>query len=110
MIKDCMVRVKLKKHYKEHRPISYFGKVSAFTDHWVAVDGRAVMISRAERSGVQVDKHTTRVLIPASNIESIQLLPDTFDYKNLNITTEGQQIRVVVDGKTESFIGELGEG
>jgi hypothetical protein len=50
------------------------------------------------------------VVIPRENIDSIRVLPDTFDLNNIQITTEGQQLRVVVDGKRDCFIGEMGEG
>lgn len=110
MIKDRIVRVKLKKHYAEHRPLSYVGKVTAFNDKWVVMDGRCIMLTRQQPNGVQVDAHSAAMMLPAENIESIRVLPDNFDPAAMKFTTEGQQIRLVVDGKRDCYVGELGEG
>jgi len=59
---------------------------------------------------VQVDKHRSVVLVPRDNIESVVVLPDSFDVKNMKFTTEGQQIQIVVEGGANAYIGELGEG
>jgi hypothetical protein len=110
MLKDRMVRIKMKKYYHEQKPISFFGKCTVFTETWLAVEGKSVMVARREPNGVQIDSHLTQVVIPRENIDSIRVLPDTFDLNNIQITTEGQQLRVVVDGKRDCFIGEMGEG
>ena len=110
MIKDKIVRVKLKKNFHEHRPMSYVGKVSAFNDYWVVMEATAILIARSQPNNVQVDKHRSAALIPRDNIESILVLPDNFDVKNIKITTEGQQIQLVVEGGANAYIGELGDG
>ena len=110
MLKDRMVRIKMKKHYHEQKPMSFFGKCTVVTETWLAVEGKSVMVARREPNGVQIDSHLTQVVIPRENIDSIRVLPDTFDLNNIQITTEGQQLRVVVDGKRDCFIGEMGEG
>lgn len=110
MIKDRMVRVKLKKHYKEQRPYNYVGKATAFSEDWVVLEAKGIMLSRAQPNGVQIDARANPVMIPRDNIESIRILPDSFDINNITVTTEGQQLRLVVDGPRDVFIGELGEG
>ena len=110
MIKDRTVRVKLKKHYKEQRPISYVGKVVAFSDYWMAMEALTLQLNRHEQNGVQIDKVRSQVLIPRDNIESIRVLPDTFDIKKLQVTTEGQQLQLIVEGGAPCHIGDLGEG
>ena len=110
MLKDRIVRIKLKKHFKEQRPISYVGKVTSMNDYWVVVDARALMLNRHESVGVQSDKKNNAIVIPRDNIESIRVLPDSFDAANLRFTTDGQQLRMIVDGALDCYIGELGEG
>lgn len=110
MIKDQMVRIKLKKCFHEQRPFSYVGKVAAFGDAWVVVDGKGVMAARQQPNGVQIDDKVTRTVIPRDNIESIRVLPDDFDMKNIQATTEGQQLVLEVAGDFNVVIGELGEG
>ncbi len=110
MIKDRIVRIKLIKRFQEQRPISYIGKVTAFSESWVVLDAYGVMLCRQESEGVQVDKRASAIMIPRENVESIQILPDNFDLENLKFTTEGARLVLVVDGSRDSFVGELGEG
>lgn len=110
MIKDKIVRIKLKRHYAGHRPLSYVGKVSAFSDYWVVMEAIGILVARNQPNNVQVDKHRSGAIIPRDNIESIMLLPDNFDIKNVKFTTEGQQIQIVVDNGPNIYVGELGEG
>ncbi|MBI2423835.1 MAG: hypothetical protein HYV27_13475 [Candidatus Hydrogenedentes bacterium] len=110
MLKDRMIRVKLKKSFKEQRPISYIGKCTAFSDYWVVMEGRALMVARSQPNHVQVDKDRSAILVPRDNIESIQVLPDGFDIKKIEILTEGQQLHVKVEGAADTYIGEIGEG
>lgn len=110
MIKDKIARVKLKRHYREQRPLSYVGKVTSFSEYWVAMEATALLIARNLPNNVQVDKHRSVLLVPRDNVESIVVLPEGFDAKNMKFTTEGQQIQIVVEGGANVYIGELGEG
>jgi len=110
MIKDRIVRVKLKKFFHEQKPMNYVGKVTAFNEHWVVLDAKGIMLSRAQPNGVQIDATSSAMMIPRENIESIRVLPDNFNLEEISITTEGQQLRMVVDGKRDAYLGELGEG
>jgi hypothetical protein len=110
MIKDQIVRIKLVKRYQHQRPISYIGKVVHFSDAWIVIDGYGMILSRAQSNGVSLDKLKSRNMIPRENIESIHILPDDFDVKNIQFTTNDQQIVVEVKGGQASFIGEMGEG
>lgn len=110
MIKDRMVRVKLKKSFAEQRPHSYVGKVTAFNDFWLAMEATGVMVARNQPNNIQIDKHRNAVLVPRENVESIVILPDNFDVKSIKITTEGQQIQMIVPGAANVYIGEMGEG
>lgn len=110
MIKDRIVRVKLQKRYAGHRPLNYVGKVTAFNDRWVVMDAKCIMLTRQQPNGVQADTTSSAMMIPSENIESIRVLPDNFDLNKFSFTTEGQQLLLVVDGKRDCYIGELGEG
>ncbi|HOQ88984.1 MAG TPA: hypothetical protein PLO53_06300 [Candidatus Hydrogenedentes bacterium] len=110
MLKDRMVRVKLIRRFKEQRPQSYVGKVTGFSEGWVILEGKLVLVSRNIPGGAQIDAQKTVVLIPRDNIESIQLLPDSFNIDGMTISTEGQQLRINVEGGAPSYIGEMGEG
>jgi hypothetical protein len=110
MLKDQMVRIKLKRHFTGQRPLNYIGKCIAFTDPWLVVDGKCVMVARNQSDGVQVDEGKTRHLIPREAIESIRVLPDGFDINALKATTNGQQLLLVVEDGQDVYVGEMGEG
>jgi hypothetical protein len=110
MLKDRIIRIRLKKYFHEQKPICYVGKCTAFNDYWVVLDGRCIMIARNQPNNIQLDPKPSAMVIPRDNVESIRVLPDNFDVDNISFTTEGQQLRMVVDGKRDCFIGELGEG
>lgn len=110
VLKDRLVRVKLKKYCQEQRPRSFVGRVTGFSNHWIVIEGRGVMLARAQSNGAQVDAKPTHVLIPRDNVDHIHVLPDAFDVKNLQFTTEGQQVVMVVPNAQSCFLGEIGEG
>lgn len=110
MIKDRIVRIRLRKNFKEQKPYSFVGKVTGWSDNWIAIEGKGIMLTRQNPSGVQVDEGMKVVLIPRENIDHIQVLPDNFDLNNIKVTTEGQQLVLVIDEKRNSFLGEMGEG
>ena len=109
MIKDRIVRVKLRRGTQQ-RPLNYIGKVTAFNDLWVVMEARAVLVCRSQPNGVQVDKRPSAIMVPRESIESIRVLPDNFKVDEIRVTTEGQQLRVMVDGAPDCYIGEMGEG
>jgi hypothetical protein len=110
MIKDKMVRVKLRKHFHEQRPMLFVGKVTGFSENWVILHAKGLMLSRSQPNGVQIDAKPSAMLIPRDNIDSIRVLPDSFDLETIKITTDGQQIRMVVESAQDALLGEMGEG
>jgi hypothetical protein len=110
MIKDRIVRVRLKKSYKEQRPWSYVGKVTAFNEHWIVMEARGIVLARQQSTGVEIDKKPSAMMFPRENIESIRVLPDSFDIANMTVTTDGQQLRLVVEKAADVYLGDLGEG
>ena len=88
----------------------YVGKVSGFSEEWIILHAKGMMLSRNQPNGVQIDEKPSAILIPRDNIDSIRVLPDNFDINTIKITTEGQQIRMVVDGAQDALLGEMGEG
>jgi len=110
MIKDRIVRIRLRKYYKEQKPFSYVGKVTAWSENWVAIEGKGIMLSRQSSTGVQIDADIKLILIPRETIETIQILPDSFNINDIRTTTEGQQVVLVIDDKRNAFLGEIGEG
>lgn len=109
MIKDRIVRLKLRKGAQPH-PWSFVGRVTAFNDNWIVMEARGIMLSRAQQQGADIDAKPSAMMFPRESIESIRVLPDNFDLANIKLTTEGQKLMLVVDGAANAFLGELGEG
>lgn len=110
MIKGHNVRIKLRKYFREQRPMSYVGKVTSFSEDWVVLEARGIMLSRQQPNGVQIDAKSSAMMIPRDNIESIRVLPSNFDITKIQVSTEGQQLVLLVEGAPDAYIGELGEG
>lgn len=110
MLKDRIIRVRMKKFFSEQRPISYVGKCREYMDNWVLLEGRTVMVCRHMPNGVQIDKATSVVMIPRESIDNVRVLPEKFDITNMKVATEGQQIQLVVEGGADVMLGEMGEG
>jgi hypothetical protein len=110
MLKDRIVRVKIKKYYKEQRPMNYVGKVTGESEAWLIMEAKGVMVSRQQTSGVQIDPKAGYVVIPRESIDSVWVLPPSFNLDKIQVTTEGQQIRLIVEGGADAILGELGEG
>ena len=110
MLTDRMIRIRLNKSYHEQRPQSYVGKCTGFNNYWVVIEGRGCMVTRSQSTGVQIDKKSSIHVVPRNNIESIRVLPDDFDLNDIQISTEGQQLVIVVKNSQPCFVGEIGEG
>ena len=110
MLKDRMVRIRLSKSYQQQRPLSYVGKCTGFNNYWVVVEGRGCMVTRSQASGVQIDAKSSIHVVPRNSVESIRVLPDDFDITNMQISTEGQQLVILVKNAQPCFVGEIGEG
>lgn len=110
MLKDKIVRVRLHKSFNEQRPMSFVGKCIAFNNYWVVIEGYGIMVTRSSKSGAQIDARPSHNAIPNTNIESVRVLPDDFDFHKLQLSTEGQQLVFNVPNGQPCFIGEIGEG
>ena len=110
MLKDRMIRIRLDKSFHEQKPISYVGKCTGFNNYWVVIEGRGCMVTRAQSTGVQIDKKSSIHVVPRNKIESIRVLPDDFDINNMQVSTEGQQLVILVNNAQPCYIGEIREG
>ncbi|HOV33862.1 MAG TPA: hypothetical protein PLX23_10935 [Candidatus Hydrogenedens sp.] len=110
MLKDRIVRIRMKKSFKEQKPFSYVGRVTVWSENWIALEGKGLMLTRQQATGVQIDENFKAILIPRESIDHIQVLPDNIDLNNLKVTTQAQQLVLIVDGKQDAFLGEIGEG
>lgn len=109
MLKDHIICVRLKRHYHEEAVWVYVGKCIQWTDHWIALDGRGIMILRGRQRTTEIDERTRRVVLPRENIMSIQQLPESFDMKGITVGITGSKLTMPVDGGADCVIAEAAD-
>jgi len=109
MLKDKMVCVRMKRNFHEDPAWAYVGKCVQWTDTWVVVDGRGIMILRGRNRTTELDDKIRRVILPRENIASIQQLPDAFNIKEISIGITGSRLTMPVEGGVECVIAEAAD-
>lgn len=102
-----MIKIRYKKFFEEQRLWVFIGKVIKFTENWVIVDGKGVIISKGKINPVDIDKEVRTLIIPRDNISHIRLLPDDFDVSNIEVEEIGFRYFVKVKNGPHTSIGEI---
>ena len=109
MFKDKIVRIRTKRMYPGQNKWSYVGKVTAFSENWVVIAGKGVLLLKGQTRTVDMDPELKQFAIPRENISDIHLLPDSFDLNAIELSFEGVKIGLKVDGAPDTWIGEAGD-
>ena len=109
MLKDKIVCVRLKRSYHEDPNWAYIGKCVQWSDDWIAVHGKGVMIMRGRNRPVEIDKELRPMVFPRENIMGIRVLPDDFSVKTIDIGIDGSKLTMTVPGGAPCVIAEVGE-
>ena len=107
MIVGKIVKVRFKKYFEEQRLWILIGKVLQFSEHWIMMEGRGIIVSKGKISPVDIDEASRILLIPRENIAHIRVLPDDFDVSKLEVESTGVRYFLKVKGGPHSSIGEL---
>ncbi len=106
MIEGKKVKVRFKKLFSEQRMWVFIGKVIKFSENWVMLDGRGILITKGQVNPVDMDKESRVILVPNSSIAHIRVLPDSFDVANIQLETRGIRIFAKVEGSAPTSITE----
>ncbi len=106
MLKDKMICVRLKRNFHEDPAWAYVGKCIQWTEDWLVVDGRGIMILRGRNRVTEVDEKLRRIIVPRENVASIQQLPDTFNVKEISIGMTGSRLTMTVEGGVDCVVSE----
>ena len=109
MIAGKMVRIRLRRNFVEQRLGVFIGKVVEFTENWVTVEGKGIIILKGQARLADVDEEPRVIMIPRENIAHIRILPDSFDISEILVEARGFRIYVLVDGAPDTAIGERAE-
>jgi hypothetical protein len=107
MIEGKIVKIRFKKYFVEQRLWVFIGKVIKFTENWVMVDGKGIVIMKGKVTPVDVDKEKRVILIPRENISHIRILPDDFDIENIEIVERDMRLFVKVKNGPDTSISEI---
>lgn len=132
MLKGKMVRIRFRKEYPEQPSWVFFGKVLQFSENWIGVDGKGLLIFKrqavtpvttsvknlkiikeeaivSQAPPVELDAESRYLLLRAEHITNIRMLPDDFNLDSLQIKVSGRRISVVVHGGPDTSIDEIME-
>jgi hypothetical protein len=107
MIEGKIVKIRFKKYFAEQRLWVFIGKVIKFTENWVMVDGKGIVIMKGKVTPVDVDKEKRVILVPRENISHIRILPDDFDIENIEIIERDMRLFVKVKNGPDTSISEI---
>jgi hypothetical protein len=107
MIEGKIVKIRFKKYFAEQRLWVFIGKVIKFTENWVMVDGKGIVIMKGKVTPVDVDKEKRIILVPRENISHIRILPDDFDIENIEIVERDMRLFVKVKNGPDTSISEI---
>lgn len=109
MIQGKMVRVRLRRDFVEQRLWVFVGKVLEFSEHWMMVEGKGLIVLKRAQLDVEIENEMRIVLIPRENIAIVRVLPDDFDMVNIRTVRKGHKLCLVVDGAPDATIVEVNE-
>jgi hypothetical protein len=107
MIEGKIVKIRFKKYFAEQRLWVFIGKVIKFTENWVMVDGKGIVIMKGKVIPFDVDKEKRVILVPRENISHIRILPDDFDIENIEIIERDMRLFVKVKNGPDTSISEI---
>ncbi len=107
MIEGKIVKIRFKKYFSEQKLWVFIGKVLKFTENWVMVEGKGVVVLKGQVNPVDIDEEKRTILIPRDNISHIRILPDTFDIEKMEVITKGLRIFIKVKDGPDTSISEI---
>jgi len=107
MIEGKIVKIRFKKYFAEQRLWVFIGKVIKFTENWIMIDGKGIVIMKGKVTPVDVDKEKRVILVPRENISHIRILPDDFDIENIEIIERDMRLFVKVKNGPDTSISEI---
>ncbi|MCM8830025.1 MAG: hypothetical protein NC824_03400 [Candidatus Omnitrophica bacterium] len=107
MIEGKIVKVRFKKYFSEQKGWVFIGKVLKFTENWIMLDGKGIIVIKGSVHPADVDAEKRVLLIPRENIAHIRILPDNFDIDNIKIETRGTRIFAAVKDGPDTSISEI---
>lgn len=107
MIEGKIVKIRFKKYFQEQKSWVFIGKVLKFTENWIMVEGKGIVVVKGQVKPVDVDEERRIILVPRENIAHIRILPDNFDVDSIEILEKGLRLFVKVKDGPNTSISEI---
>jgi hypothetical protein len=107
MIEGKIVKVRFRKVFAEQRVWVFIGRAVKFTEHWLMLDGKGLLVSKGNIPPVDIDKERRIILVPHYNIAHMRVLPDDFDIDSIEIHIKGVRIFAGVKSGPDTSISEI---
>ncbi len=102
-----IVKIRFKKYFEEQRLWVFVGKVIDFSENWLMVEGKGLIVSKGKITPVDIDEDIRTLIIPKDNIAHIRILPDDFDISNIEVEERGIRYFIRGKGGPHTSIGEI---
>ncbi|MFC1735298.1 hypothetical protein ACFL1X_04220 [Candidatus Hydrogenedentota bacterium] len=109
-MKGKNIRIRCKRTYQEQRPWVFVGNVTDFTENWITIVGKGILMVKGKSQPFEIDEECRHLMIPRDNVANIRILPDNFDLDHLQVIMVGTRMELIVKGAPNSNIGETEGG
>ena len=106
MLKGKVVKIRFKRNFADQKLWVFIGKVLEFSNYWISVEGRGLVIFKGRQQPVDIDDEPRLLVIPRETIAHIRVLPDDFDYRNIQTKSKGFRLYVDIPGGPDTSISE----
>lgn len=106
MITGKMAKIRFRRYFPDQKQWVFIGKVLEFTENWVTVEGKAIVLFKGRPEPVDIDEEPRVLMVPSVNIAHIRLLPDDFDITTIKTRIKGLRTYVKVPNAPDTSIGE----
>jgi len=106
MLEGKMVKIRFRRYFADQKQWIFVGKVVEFTENWVTVNGKGIVVFKGRKEPVDIDQEPRMLMIPRENIAHIRLLPPDFDLTNIRVDIRNMRMYVKVPGAPDTSIGE----
>jgi hypothetical protein len=107
MIEGKIIKIRFRRNYAEQKVWVFIGKVLKFTENWLMLDGKGILVMKGNIQPVDVDDKKRIIMIPRDNIAHIRILPDDFDIDKIKIDIKGVRIFAAVENGPDTSISEI---
>ena len=107
MIEGKIVKIRFKKYFSEQKLWVFIGKVLKFTEDWIMLEGKGIVVIKGQISPVDIDTEKRIIIVPRDNISHIRILPDDFNLEEIEIIEKGLRLFVKVKNGPDTSISEI---